>query len=134
MKAVFLGLALLAMTRCARLPVSLGGTGAILLVLFVAAVCRVKNRRYVASGLVIEGVGFVGCGAIAAPQASPMWQHTKLVPNDSGFCGVGDEQLLWSLQIGKFAGVVINCPGTTWAGVVYAVPFADATNTIGERS
>lgn len=41
--AVFQWLTLLAMTRSARLPVSLGATGAILLVLFAVAVRRGKN-------------------------------------------------------------------------------------------
>lgn len=132
--AVFQWLTLLAMTRSAHLPVSLGATGAILLVLFAVAVRRGKNRRYVASGLAMEVAGLVVWGVISVPQAWLIWSPTKLAPNDSGFWDVGGEQLLWSQQMGKFAWVDINCSEILTAGVMYPVSFADALNATGELS
>lgn len=82
----------------------------------------------------MEVAGLVGWGVISAPQAWLMWPHTKLAPNDSGFWDVGGEQLLWSQQMDKFAGVDISYSAILRAGVTYPVPLADALNATGEFS
>ena len=130
--AVLACFALLAMTRTAHLPVAVGASGAIILLLLASAAQRKVSRREQSVGLISAGIGLAAWLVILAPQAWLMWWHDKLVPGDSALWGVADGQLLWSQQMGKYATVVANCPGVVAAAAPYPVPFIDTVSATGK--
>jgi hypothetical protein len=147
---------MLAMTRTAHLPVALGASGAIVLLLltgvalrgqpprrrlpdpgqvlllFTGVVRRGRSRRDVTLGLVMCGLGLVGWALVVAPQAVLMWKHEQLVPNDGALWGEGGKRLTWGQQVGKYTTVVVDCPEVPVAGVAYPMPFADGTTATGQ--
>ena len=124
-------LAVLAMTRTAYLPASLGAAAGIALVLFTGVSLPGVGRRHYFCGMVMTGAGLVACVAVVAPQGWLMWHHDTLVPNDGALWGAGGGQLFWSQQMGKYATVVADCPGVSVAAAPYPAPFVDAAGATG---
>lgn len=128
---VLASFALLGMARTSQLPVSLFASSVILWLLLQNARLSLHNH-IIALGVGI--IGILGWMFITTPQVALMWIHEQLFPNDMLLWGVGPNQLLWSQEIGKFVGLIAECPQLNISGIRYPLPLGSSFSATGQIS